>query len=213
MASRRWRLKKVSCAVGLSIAWVAALLLCASHGAPALSASSASDSEPSARVWAEGDDVSTTWTSMQPVTTVVGPAYFVWPITQHGVTVTFNQEAVGATSWFTFTPRTQTELPIGYTSTPYVFDLNGTYRATGKPVSLGNAGIQIEVQYDPSELDRIDPRTLQFFHRGKTEWFPQGGDVDLLAETISLKTERTQSFAVGGEPPKRYLYLSIVIRE
>lgn len=222
MTSRGWlppctsRLKKVACAIGLAAVSMVVLLFCAGRGAPALSANGAGlDGARSSRAGAETGDVSVTWTSTQPVTTVVGRDTFVWPITQHGVTVTFYQDAVIGTAWFTFTPKLkpETELPDKYLVTPYVFDLDGTYQKGGGRVSLGSTGIQIELTYDPSRLTEIELDKLQFFHFGKTEWLPMGGEVDLIAKTVTLRTERTESFAVAGEPPKKYLYLALVMRE
>ena len=212
---RMSRLRNVVYAIGLAAVWMGALLLCASRGTPALAASGGSgvDAARGSRGWAETGDVSAIWTSTQPTTTVVDDELKVWSIAQYGVTVTFYPDAVGAPAWFTFTPRSETKLPGGYLSTPYVFDLDGEYMSSHWPVSLGDTGIQIELSYELSQLGTIDPRTLQFFHFGKTEWLPAGGDIDLIAKTVTLRTERTQSFAVGGEPPKQYLYLSLVIRE
>jgi hypothetical protein len=205
----------VACAIGLAAGWLLVLILCAGQSTPALSASGGSGADAvQRRAWAETGDVSATWTSTQPVTTEVDNDPFVWPITQHGVTVTFYRNAVGGSAWFTFTPRSPSELPSGYLPTPYFFDLDGVYKDSGWPVSLDDTGIQIELKYDPSRLGEIEnPRTLQFFHFGKTEWLPQGGDVDLAAKTLTLKTERTQSFAVGGDPPKQYVYLALVMRK
>ena len=219
MASQRWlpprvaRLRNVACAIGLAAGWLLVLLLGAGRGAPALSASDGSDGDVvrEAFAWGEAGDVSATWTSTQPVTAVIGPDPTVWAIEPHGITVTFYLNSVSKSAWFTFTPQISSELP-GYLPTPYFFRLDGSYQATDRPVSLGQAGIQIKLSYDPSRLGTADARTLQFFHFGTTEWIPQGGDVDLFAKTITLKTKRTQAFAVGGELPKQYLYLSLVMR-
>jgi hypothetical protein len=221
MASQAWlpphssRLRNVACAIGLAVGGLVALLLCAGPGTPALSASGGSSADPArgTRVWPETDVVSGTWTSMQPITTVVGPDPFVWPITQHGVTVTFYRNSVSDSAWFTFTPQSSSGLPGGYLPTPYFFDLEGVYQINGERVSLGWEGIQLELTYDPSRLGEIEAGTLQFFHFGTRDWVRQGGDVDLASKTVTLRTKRTESFAVGGEPPRRYLYLSFVIRQ
>jgi hypothetical protein len=148
-----------------------------------------------------------------PVTTVVDDHPRVWNITEHGVTVTFYLNSVTEPAWFTFTPQISGPLPGGYLPTPYFFRLDGTYQETGWPVSLNRTGIQIEVSYDAARLGEIDPRTLQFFHYGATEWLPQGGDVNAIASRLTLRTKRTQAFAIGGQPPKKYRYLPLVIRD
>jgi hypothetical protein len=220
MASQRWlpprvaRLRNVACAIVLAAGWLMVLLLSAGRGVPALSASDGLDGNAvrSAHTWGETGDVSATWTSTQPVSAVIGREPSVWAIEPHGVTVTFYLNSVSDNAWFTFTPQISRALP-GYLPTPYFFRLDGSYQATDWPVSLGQAGIQIELAYDPARLGGADPRKLQFFHFGTTEWSPQGGEVDLLAKTITLKTKRTQAFAVGGELPRQYLYLTLVMRE
>jgi hypothetical protein len=138
---------------------------------------------------------------------------FEWWIPQHGVTVTFYRSSVVGSAWFTFTPKSPSALPGSYLPTPYFFDLDGVYMDSHKPVSLGKNGIQIELIYDESWLGGIDPRTLAYFHFGSIEWVKQGGDIDLLARTLTLKTNRTQSFGVGGQPPRKYLYLAVVLNE
>jgi hypothetical protein len=189
-----------------------ALLLCTSRGAPAALAYSDSGAVPGARRLQSGE-IGTTWTSTVPVTTVVDDRRRVWPISEHGVTVTFYLNSVTEPAWFTFTPQISDPLPGGYLPTPYFFRLDGTYQATGWPVSLNQAGIQLEVSYDAARLGEIDPRTLQFFHYGATEWLPQGGDIDLSASRLTLRTKRTQAFAIGGQPPKKDVYLPLVIRD
>jgi hypothetical protein len=220
MESRGWlrpyvsRLRNVACAIGLAAGCLLVLLLCAGRGAPALSASSGSGMDAAhSRVWAgTGSDLGPTWTSTQPVTTEVDKEPYVWAITQHGVTVTFYRGSVRGAAWFTFTPKSKATLPHGYLSTPYVFDLKGTFKSTDWDVSLWPPGIQIELKYDPSQLGQIEPRTLQFFHLGTIEWNPHGGDVDLAARTLTTRTMRTESFAVGGRPPQKYVHLPLVIR-
>ena len=219
MASRGWlpprvpRLRNVAYAIGLAASGLLVLFLCAGRGAPALSASGSSGAAArGGYALEEAGDVSPAWTSLEPVTQVIDAQPFVWAITQHGVTVTFYLNSVSQSAWFTFTPQISGELP-GYLPTPYFFRLDGSYRATDWPVSLGQAGIQIELSYDPAHLGGADPSTLQFFHFGTTTWLPQGGTVNLADRTITLRTKRTQQFAIGGELPKKYLYLSLVMRQ
>jgi len=218
MASQGWRplrasrLYKVACAIGLAIGLIAVLFLCVGRGAPALSASTdAGADRASAR--AERGEIGPTWTSTQPVYAEIGRDPYVWSITEHGVTVTFYVGSVSSDAWFTFTPRISSSLGNVYVPTPYFFDLEGSYKIDDSQVSLGALGIQIELAYDPARLSEVDQGTLQFFHRAPTRWVPQGGDVDLAASTVTTHTRRTESFAVGGDPIKKRLYLSLVMRE
>ena len=220
MASQEWlpprvsRLRNVAGAIGLATGCLIVLLLCAQRGAPALSADTALDAAgPRPVVWAETGDITPTWTSTLPVTTIVDDEPTVWSITQHGVTITFYRSAVVGSAWFTFTPLSSSPLTSSYMPTPYFFDLESEYMDSHKPVSLGKNGIQIELVYDESRLDGMDPRTLQFFHYGSTEWVKMGGDIDLVARTVTLQTDFTQWFGVGGQPPKQYVYLALVPRE
>jgi hypothetical protein len=220
MASQEWRplrasrLLKVVCAVGLAIGCTTLLFLCLGRAAPALSASTDSDVDRTI-AWAEVGEIGPTWTSTQPWYTVVGPDGDEWPITEHRVTVTFPENAVSEPAWFTFTPRLSRSLGSGYAPTPYFFDLEGVYMENDLEVSFAHGHrIDVAISYDPSRLIDVDERTLQFFHRATSgEWVPQGGDLDLVAKTITLHTPRTESFAVGGEALKIYLYLPNVMRE
>ena len=218
MASQGWRplrasrLFKVACAIGLAIGWITVLFLCVGRGAPALSASTDSDGDR-ASAWVEVGEIGPTWTSTQPEYIQVGRDYKVWALEHHPVTVTFYPGSVSADAWFTFTPRISSSLGGAYAPTPYFFDLEGVYKENDLQVSLGTLGIQIELSYDPVQLTGMDERSLQFFHHAPTEWVPQGGDVDLTANKLTLRTKRTESFAVGGSPPKKYIYLSLVMRE
>lgn len=218
IASQGWlpprlsRLKHLACAIGLAAAGLAMLLVFAGQGAPLLSASGGPGAAAArGAAWAETGDITATWTSTQPIATLVDKNYFPWWIPQHGVTVTFYPNSVVSSAWFTFTPKSPSALPGSYLPTPYFFDLESEYIKSGNEVSLGGNGIKIEVIYDESRLTGIDPRTLQFFHFGSIDWNLQGGDVDLIHRTVTLQTNRTRSFAVGGQPFKKYLYLPFVI--
>lgn len=211
---RRSRLKNVACAIGLAVGGLVVLLLCLDWGAPALAASGSPGVGPvRGPAWAETGELSATWTSYQPTSTLVDSEPLVWPIPQHGVTVTFYRSAVVGQAWFTFTPKSSVPLTGSYLPTPYFFDLDSAYVASDLPVSLGRNGIQIELVYDESRLGEIEPRTLQFFHFGATAWEKEGGELDLVAKTLSVRTTRTESFGVGGQPTQTHLYLAFVVRQ
>jgi len=211
---RRSRLRNVACAIGLAAGGLVVLLLGLGWGAPVLSASDGPGSAPAyGDTWTETGDISATWTSTQPVAAIVDEQRFVWPITQHGVTITFYPSVVRGQAWFTFTPKSPSTLGGSYLPTPYFFDLESEYLDSHLPVSLDKNGILIELTYDPSQLGGLDPHTLQFFHLGSIDWVRQGGDVDLIARTLTLNTKRTESFGVGAQPHKQYLYLAFVVRE
>jgi hypothetical protein len=199
-------------AIVLPVGLTVLLLAAAGRIAPTASAAPVIEGRPSGNALAS-EEISVTWTSTESVYTVVSKSLQVWPCTPHPVTITFFQSAVKTPSWFTFTPRSKSDLPGHTLATPYFFDVRGTYIESGGEVSLWQADIQIELVYDRSRLGETDPQSLRFYHLGATEWVTQDSDIDLLNNTISLQIRRTGSFGVGGDPPQSYLYLPFVHRD
>jgi hypothetical protein len=180
--------------VGLAAAALAGLLFCLSRGTPA--------------VQAAAGEVGPAWTSMEPISKRIGEHATIWPIPQHGVTLTFKGDTLTWPAWFTFTPQLPSVLPAPYITTPYFFRLWGTYAGGSSPVSLGASGIEVELAYEMSRLEIDDPQRLEAFYR-RGGWTPLGAQVDADAATLTFKAAVIGEYGVGGEGPKVFLPLAV----
>jgi hypothetical protein len=154
-------------------------------------------------VQADAGEVGPGWTSMEPVSERIGEHATVWPIPQHGVTLTFKGDTLTWPAWFTFTPRTASVLPTPYITTPYFFHLWGTYEGGSSPVSLGASGIEVELSYDASRLETGDLTLEAFFQRGG--WNSLNAQVDTDTGTLTFKAAFIGEYGVGSEGPKVFL--------
>jgi hypothetical protein len=145
---------------------------------------------------------------MEPVSAKIGEHATVWPISEHGVTLTFKGDTLTWPAWFTFTPQSASVLPAPYITTPYFFRLWGTYEGGSSPVSLGASGIEVELAYDASRLEVDDLGTLEaFYERGG--WTALGAQVDVDAGVLGFKAAVIGDYGVGGEGPKVFLPLAV----
>jgi hypothetical protein len=162
------------------------------------------------RAGAEDQVSATGWTPNALDSRVIDPWETVWEVISQPVRITFKSQALSAPAYFTFTSAVSTEvLPSPYLTSPYFFDLAGTYVINDRPVSLGASGIEIELSYTQAELGRLEPRSLQFYRRVYGVWEVRGGQVDLEAKTITLRTDETGTYGIGGQGPTLYIPLIV----
>jgi hypothetical protein len=127
----------------------------------------------------------------------------VWDIPQCGVVITFPVRcfwnADGAV--FTFTPQADLAFPPPLSSTPYFFELSGTY--SNYPGGDGTVSllheIYIQLDYDPVNLGYVDESTLSLYQYSSIfGWGKLEGKIDKLENWVWVMTVRTGTFGLGG---------------